>query len=343
MRKLLLIPFTIFFISCTNSDEKFGIWMKENNGLEFTSEHMDFLVSEYGEPIDTINNMDDKIPVGFNINLFYGPEFIDIDDSNYYIEEYKEKQKKIQDIFWYKDNYGERQLKKGRSFAGWENESGFLLDEFRDIYMAITGYESISQYDINIQAPWTVREFITEYQRKVSEFNDEISFEEAKNKIIGFFYLDGKVVNYDLNSITYRFKTITTSSKDYWPNTDNPKEIDVYRDVKITDGKINFNEGMFFDMNGLWDENWCISEKSKRKITNNVVGDWAFRKNGRVVAAYKFFEDYTFSMSSASGTLRGGWSINCNGQISRTEQGGNTINIVNTNEIEENGIYYLKE
>lgn len=321
MRKLLLIPFTIFFISCTNSDEKFGIWMRENNGLEFTSEHMDFLVSEYGEPIDTISDIDKKIPNGFSMNVFYGPEFIDIDESNYIIDEFNER------------------LRLGESYTD-------LMNEYKSLYMAVSGVQPISQYSNDIEIPWTVKEFINEYQRKLSEFDDnDISFERAKDSISKFFKLEdeGYRFKFDLNSITYRFKTITTSSKDYWPNTDNPKEIDVYRDVKITDGKINFNEGMFFDMNGLWDENWCISEKSKRKITNNVVGDWVFRKNGRVVSAYKFFEDYSFSMSSASGTLRGGWSINCNGQISRTRQGGNTINIVNTNEIEENGIYYLKE
>lgn len=322
MKKLLLIPFTIFFISCTNSDEKFGIWMKENNGLEFTSEHMDFLVSEYGEPIDTISDIDKKIPNGFSMNVFYGPEFIDIDESNYIIDEFNER------------------LRLGESYTN-------LMNEYKSLYMAVSGVQPISQYSNDIEIPWTVKEFINEYQRKISEFDDnDFSFESAKDSISKFFKLEDERYfrpPFDLNSITYRFKTITTSSKDYWPNTDNPKEIDVYRDVKITDGKINFNEGMFFDMNGLWDENWCISEKSKRKITNNVVGDWVFRKNGRVVSAYKFFEDYSFSMSSASGTLRGGWSINCNGQISRTEQGGNTINIVNTNEIEENGIYYLKE
>lgn len=344
MKKLLYLLIITLFTSCSNSDEKFGLWMKENNSKEFSSEHMNHLISEYGEPIDTINAMDEKIPnkYGFSIYAFYGPEFMDLYDSQYYIDEYEERRKKIFNKHWVKNKYGSFEPRKGVTTT-YDAELGWLKDEFKEIYMASTGIESTSQYQVNIQVPWTIREFITEYQRKVSEYYDEISFEQSKDSIIDFFNLDGNAYDIDLNSVVYRFKTITTSSKDYWPNTTNPKEIDVYRDVKITDGLINFDEGLFFDMNGLFDENWCVSNKSRNKLRKNIVGDWAFRESGRVVSAYKFNSDGSYSMSSAAGTLIGGWTVNCKGQISRSRQGGSTLNYINSDEIEENGIYYKKQ
>ena len=356
MKKLLYLLLIPLFISCSNSDEKFGLWMKENNGKEFSSEHMNHLISEYGEPIDTINAMDEKIPNvygSFSIYAFYGPEFVDLWDSEYYIDEFNERKKKIYNKYWFKDKYGNVQSRNG-GMTPWENESGWLKDEYIGIYMALTGVESTSQYEVNIQVPWTIREFITEYQRKVSDdafsVEDEISFEQAKDSIIDFFSLDKASTvqrlgyEIDLNSVVYRFKTITTSSKDFWPNWSNPIEVDVFRDVKITDGLINFNSFLFSDgMSGISPENWCISEKSKNKLRKNIVGDWAFRESGRVVSSYKFNSDGSYSMSSAAGKLEGGWSVNCKGQISRSRQGGSTLNYINSNEIEENGIYYWKQ
>lgn len=301
MKKILLLSISILFLySCSSKDDSFEKWITERVGTKFESNDMDFLVDEFGTPIDTINLSETKKFGYRNKNFFWGPYF-DKNESLRIIQEFKNKRKKIDE--WMIE-IGKRDGVNPNFYLSSGNPNYYdyksKLDDLYNEYEVLYNKNSMGR-DV------TFPEFVVSYHKKFPE----LTIKQCQDSIASFLNLDdfGKK---EFTSITYRF--ITDDNESYHKRYGNKSlrnfKILVYRDLTIN------NDGTIDDNIGL-NDSYCINESSKEDLMEYVIGDWVY---GDVMGAYKFMDDGTYSMSNSFTSKRGKWWIDCSGEIVCSKQ-----------------------
>lgn len=303
MKKILLLSISILFLySCSSKDDSFKKWINERGGTKFESNDMDFLVDEFGTPIDTINLSDSKKLRFQNENFFWGPSF----NKNESLEIIKNYRKKINELNeWMAisgrengdtpDNYLSSYNPNWESYKDKLNE---LYNEFKIIYDKKTGGRDV-----------TYTELVNSFKEKFPKY----SLKQCNDSVSVFLNLDD-FSKKEFTSITYRFVTVEKESyhKIYGNTNLRNFEISLCRDLTIkNDGTIEKN---------IYSNSFCITKSSKEDLKEYIIGDWVY---GDVMGAYKFMEDGTYSMSNSFTSKRGKWWIDCSGEIVCSEQNSN--------------------
>ena len=300
MKKILLLSISILFLySCSSKDDDFKEWITNRGGTKFETSDMDFLINEFGRPIDTINLSETKKFGYGNKNFFWGPYF-DKNESLRIIQEFKNKRKKIDE--W--------MIEKGKSdgvnpisylssgnpnYGNYKSKLDDLYNEYEILYKKISGGEKI-----------TFSEFVLDYNKKFPEF----TLKQCQDSIAMFLNLSD-FRKKEFTSITYRF--VTDDNESYHKRYGNKNlrnfKVLIYRDLTINNnGTIDEN---------IYNDSYCINESSKEDLMDYVIGDWVY---GDVMGAYKFMDDGTYSMSNSYTSKRGKWWIDCSGEIVCSKQ-----------------------
>lgn len=296
-------------VSCKSKFDTWDDFIDENKGIRFNEEHMDFLVSKFGDPIDTIYRADDEEFEFLNINFFWGPKFSK-EESKRIIQDFRIKEKKILEL---------------RNPERINNRMNQLNDEFKKIY-----YETVSDQKISLS------DFKKSYEEKfpeltetqildsliiIFEFKERYELSESWKKE-NFWDADGDGDNdfYDekqnlFNSYfekTIRFvREKNQSYKYHYGESCTLCEIKKDFDVNII-VSLTLDKDGHISSSSMYSSEFCITPKSKEKFEKYVVGDWVY---GDVLGAYKFFSDGTYNMSNGLGSSYGNWWINCEGSI----------------------------
>ena len=304
---LFILISLMILVSCDSKSDKYREWIKLRSGTKFTSEDMSFLINEFGEPIDTVDLGKTKSFNYYNHYFFYGP-FFSKEESVEIINDYETKWNKMYPELrkWLRDT-GKKQgldpyfylTDKNRNWKEYKRK----IDDFKSKYSYKYEKKSFGK-------EITFYEFVKSYNEKFPD----LTLNQSQDSIIKFLGLE----DYDskqMTSISYKF--ITDKNDSYNKRiTGNDKvkdfKIDQYRDLRI------YNDSTIDGF--LYSNSYCITDKSKEKRKESIIGDWIY---GDVQGAILFMKDGTYSMSNSMSSKRGKWWINCDGEIVLTNQGKN--------------------
>jgi len=300
----------ILIISCSSGDEKFREWINVNEGQILSDEGLNYLIDQFGLPVDTLIKGDDKIFQYSGVNSFFSPQFSK-EEAKSYISDYNARYDKLYE--WLKES-GRRQglspeFQTGSfngSYESFKIKKGDLWDEFRTIY-----YNRVEE-----GVKYSFNELVQDYNLK----NPELSTAQSKDSIIKLYYID----DFDKTqfiSIAYQFKVEENIwySK-YYDLYDDEKDylIDLFQEVRIdNDGVIisDYNDGSY-----------CLSEVGKKKLKNHITGVWNYRMGSSDrLSTFDFSENgtYTYNSRMFSISKRGEWWVTCGGEIGMTNQDRN--------------------
>jgi hypothetical protein len=293
MKKLFLITvglsLTLFIV--TSCESKYDLWedfIEEKKGSRFTSEHMEYLVSKFGDPIDTIYRADDKEFEFLNINFFWGPQFSK-EESERIIQDFRLKEKEILEL---------------RNPERIKNRINQLNHEYEKIY-----YERVSEQKISLS------DYKNSYKKKFPELTESQILDSL---IIFFEFRDKSLFNSYFEKQIRFLREKNQSYKRHYGESCTLCEIK-------KDFEVNIMVSLHLDINGnissysKYSSEFCITSKFREKFEKYVFGDWIY---GDVLGAYKFMNDGTYNMSNGLGTSSGNWWIDCEGSIKLSNNQG---------------------
>jgi hypothetical protein len=310
MKKIFFLSiFILLLYSCSSKDDSFKEWITERGGTKFETSDMDFLINEFGNPIDTINLSDTKKLKFQNEKFFWGPSF----NKNESIENIGKYREKINQLKEWMTVSGRKHGDSPENYLSsynpnWErykDKLNELYDEYKIIYNKKTGGRDI-----------TFTEFVNSFKNKFPKY----SLTQCKDSVSNFLNLND-FRKKEFTSITYRF--VTDDNESYHKRYGNKNlrnfQVLIYRDLTINnDGTIDEN---------TYNDSFCINESSKEDLMEYVIGDWVY---GDLMSTFKFMKDGTYSYNSKlfKISLSGRWWIDCSGEIVRNDQ-NSTLKVTN--------------
>ena len=288
---IFLFILTVIF-SCSSGTEIFIEWSNSNEGKVLSEEKLNYLINEFGYPLDTIYKGDEKIFAFRGIESFHSPKF-SRDETKKYISDYKKKTKPVWDRYY--SNQDNEEFRK---------KFDLVEEEFKEIYYSRVGVDQ--KYSFN--------ELVNDFQTK----NPTLSLDQSTDSIVKIYNID----DFDktqLTSTAFNFRVEENIWYSKYYNKDEDEEdflIDIFQEVRIDRNKI-----IISDYN---DSSFCLSEKGKNELEDLVIGDWVYDVgSGRPLGAFKFSNDGTYSMSNTMASKKGKWWITCGGQIGMTNSDKN--------------------
>jgi hypothetical protein len=301
---LILMSIGMFLISCTPDDQKFTNWIMENQGKEFTPELMDELVSEFGEPIDTIRGEDAELMV-YSTYLFYGPYFtLELGDSLH-----KQERKEYDELFSkYTSLCQESNSSLDSNCPVWQ-EFMTTLDAHDAKYISI--YENGSG-----EKTTTLGAFLTAYKSKFPGLAEDEYLKRLRTS-----YFKG-ITDVQIDEIkTTRYQFIGQSSVSYASIHDEEQSEYSPRDFKVDIFKeiIVLGDGTISSELPLGTE-YCITDDSKKELEDHMIGTWRFESGG-TNASFTFNSDGTYQYASSLFNINeeGKWWINCTGELENSK------------------------
>ncbi len=291
MTKKILTLFSIIIVfSCSNNDQKYMDWIGEKRSTSFTDDDMSFLIKTFGNPTDTIQTGNEK-KFGFtNIGSFYGPSFTK-EESESIINNFNAEKEKLR-----------RKIKNNDDY--WDALDA-LRDNYENLYYEKVGEDKYSFNDL--LNSYRLKKPEVSYDRSVEIIFDVIGVDDNRN------YLTRPYL-----STSYQFLISENISynKMYGGNNEDFL-IDVYKYVIVDKKGIIISD--------YTDGTSCISKVGINKLKNKTYGDWVYKGGtDRVLGAFKFNDDGTYSYSNTMGaSKRGKWWITCGGEISMTNSDRN--------------------
>lgn len=297
---LCLLAVGLVLSSCSTGQEDFSKWITENQGKPMTPELMEDLISEFGDPIDTLRGEDVEIEV-YSSHLFLGPHF-GIEEGNALFEQEKiELEKLFSD---YTTLCAASSSDLNSNCPEWE-EFKMAWEAFDLKYANL--YDSLTQ-----GKKTTLGTFLAAYKNRYPGLQENQYLDSLRA-----FEFRG-ISSYQIDQLKEtRYSFVAQSSVSY---------LSVYGDGSSDDDARDFKVDLYNEVVVLGDgtisgetvmgSSYCITDESKADLENHLLGTWNYDSGG-TTASFTFNQDGTYSYSSSMFDIykEGEWWINCSGEL----------------------------